>query len=102
MINEAFFVLAEGDASTTEIDEGMTLRLQSPDGPASAGRLDWVRCAAGNQAQTGATAATLADSVRGIPLRRTQWRRELDSNSQSLREGKAVGSHSRQALPFRT
>ena len=25
MINEAFFVLAEGDASATEIDEGMTL-----------------------------------------------------------------------------
>jgi hypothetical protein len=25
MINEAFFVLAEGDASATELDEGMTL-----------------------------------------------------------------------------
>jgi 3-hydroxyacyl-CoA dehydrogenase len=33
MINEAFFVLAEGDASTTEIDEGMTLGCNHPMGP---------------------------------------------------------------------
>src|SRR6516164_9133327 len=33
MINEAFFVLAEGDASATEIDEGMTLGCNHPIGP---------------------------------------------------------------------
>jgi len=33
------------------------------------------------QAQTGARAATLADSVRGTPLRQTHWRRKADSNS---------------------
>ena len=33
MINEAFFVLAEGDASTTEIDEGMTLGCNHLIGP---------------------------------------------------------------------
>src|SRR6266566_3020352 len=34
MINEAFFVLAEGDASSaTEIDEGMTLGCNHPMGP---------------------------------------------------------------------
>ena len=33
MINEAFFVLAEGDASATEIDEGMTLSCNHPIGP---------------------------------------------------------------------
>jgi 3-hydroxybutyryl-CoA dehydrogenase len=33
MINEAFFVLAEGDASATEIDEGMTLGCNHPMGP---------------------------------------------------------------------
>jgi len=33
MINEAFFVLAEGDASATEIDEGMTLGCNHPTGP---------------------------------------------------------------------
>ena len=32
----------------------------------------------------GATAATLAASVRGTPLRQTQWRREADSNRRSL------------------
>jgi hypothetical protein len=32
----------------------------------------------------------------------TPRRRKTDSNSQSLPKGKAVGSHSRQALPFRT
>jgi 3-hydroxybutyryl-CoA dehydrogenase len=37
MINEAFFVLAEGDASATEIDEGMTLGCNHPMGP-----LDWA------------------------------------------------------------
>jgi 3-hydroxybutyryl-CoA dehydrogenase len=30
MINEAFFALAEGDASATEIDEGMTLGCNHP------------------------------------------------------------------------
>ena len=33
MINEAFFVLAEGDANATEIDEGMTLGCNHPIGP---------------------------------------------------------------------
>jgi 3-hydroxybutyryl-CoA dehydrogenase len=33
MINEAFFVLAEGDASATEIDEGMKLGCNHPIGP---------------------------------------------------------------------
>ena len=33
MINEAFFVLAEGDTSATEIDEGMTLGCNHPTGP---------------------------------------------------------------------
>jgi len=33
MINEAFFVLAEGDANATEIDEGMTLGCNHPMGP---------------------------------------------------------------------
>jgi 3-hydroxybutyryl-CoA dehydrogenase len=33
MINEAFFVLAEGDASATEIDEGMKLGSNHPMGP---------------------------------------------------------------------
>ena len=33
MINEAFFVLAEGDTSATEIDEGMTLGCNHPIGP---------------------------------------------------------------------
>ena len=33
MINEAFFVLAEGDASATEIDEGMKLGCGHPMGP---------------------------------------------------------------------
>ncbi len=33
MINEAFFVLAEGDASATEIDEGMKLGCNHPMGP---------------------------------------------------------------------
>jgi 3-hydroxybutyryl-CoA dehydrogenase len=33
MINEAFFVLAEGDASTTEIDEAVTLGCNHPMGP---------------------------------------------------------------------
>jgi 3-hydroxybutyryl-CoA dehydrogenase len=33
MINEAFFVLAEGDASATEIDEGMMLGCNHPMGP---------------------------------------------------------------------
>jgi len=33
MINEAFFVLAEGDASATEIDEGMKLGCNHPVGP---------------------------------------------------------------------
>jgi 3-hydroxybutyryl-CoA dehydrogenase len=33
MINEAFFVLAEGDASATEIDEGMKLGCNHPTGP---------------------------------------------------------------------
>src|SRR5712691_6657197 len=33
MINEAFFVLAEGDASVTEIDEGMTLGCNHSMGP---------------------------------------------------------------------
>src|SRR5262249_40638100 len=33
MINEAFFVLAESDASVTEIGEGMTLGSNHPIGP---------------------------------------------------------------------
>jgi 3-hydroxybutyryl-CoA dehydrogenase len=33
MINEAFFVLAEGDATATEIDEGMKLGCNHPMGP---------------------------------------------------------------------
>jgi 3-hydroxybutyryl-CoA dehydrogenase len=33
MINEAFFVLAEGDSSPTEIDEGMKLGCNHPIGP---------------------------------------------------------------------
>jgi 3-hydroxybutyryl-CoA dehydrogenase len=33
MINEAFFVLAEGDASATEIDQGMKLGCNHPIGP---------------------------------------------------------------------
>jgi 3-hydroxybutyryl-CoA dehydrogenase len=33
MINEAFFVLAEGDSSATEIDEGMKLGCNHPIGP---------------------------------------------------------------------
>jgi 3-hydroxybutyryl-CoA dehydrogenase len=33
MINEAFFVLAEGDASATEIDDGMKLGCNHPMGP---------------------------------------------------------------------
>ena len=33
MINEAFFVLAEGDANATEIDEGMKLGCNHPIGP---------------------------------------------------------------------
>jgi 3-hydroxybutyryl-CoA dehydrogenase len=33
MINEAFFVLAEGDVSATEIDEGMKLGCNHPMGP---------------------------------------------------------------------
>ena len=33
MINEAFFVLAEGDASAKEIDEGMKLGCNHPIGP---------------------------------------------------------------------
>src|SRR5271169_4068293 len=33
MINEAFFVLAEGDSSATEIDEGMKLGCNHPMGP---------------------------------------------------------------------
>ena len=33
MINEAFFVLAEGDANATEIDEGMKLGCNHPMGP---------------------------------------------------------------------
>ena len=33
MINEAFFVLAEGDAGATEIDEGMKLGCNHPIGP---------------------------------------------------------------------
>jgi len=33
MINEAFFVLAEGNASATEIDEGMKLGCNHPIGP---------------------------------------------------------------------
>jgi 3-hydroxybutyryl-CoA dehydrogenase len=33
MINEAFFVLAEGDASATDIDEGMKLGCNHPIGP---------------------------------------------------------------------
>jgi 3-hydroxybutyryl-CoA dehydrogenase len=33
MINEAFFVLAEGDATATEIDEGMKLGCNHPIGP---------------------------------------------------------------------
>jgi 3-hydroxybutyryl-CoA dehydrogenase len=33
MINEAFFVLAEGDTSATEIDEGMKLGCNHPIGP---------------------------------------------------------------------
>jgi 3-hydroxybutyryl-CoA dehydrogenase len=33
MINEAFFVLAEGDASAPEIDDGMTLGCNHPMGP---------------------------------------------------------------------
>jgi len=33
MVNEAFFVLAEGDASATEVDEGMKLGCNHPIGP---------------------------------------------------------------------
>jgi len=33
MINEAFFVLAEGDTTATEIDEGMKLGCNHPMGP---------------------------------------------------------------------
>jgi hypothetical protein len=33
MISEAFFVLAEGDTSATEIDEGMKLGCNHPTGP---------------------------------------------------------------------
>jgi hypothetical protein len=33
MISEAFFVLAEGDTSATEIDEGMMLGCNHPIGP---------------------------------------------------------------------
>jgi 3-hydroxybutyryl-CoA dehydrogenase len=33
MINEAFFVLAEGGASATDIDEGMKLGCNHPVGP---------------------------------------------------------------------
>jgi len=33
MINEAFFVLAEGDAGPTEIDQGMKLGCNHPIGP---------------------------------------------------------------------
>jgi len=33
MLNEAFFVLAEGDAGATEIDQGMTLGCNHPIGP---------------------------------------------------------------------
>jgi 3-hydroxybutyryl-CoA dehydrogenase len=39
MINEAFFVLAEGDASATEIDEGMKLGCNHPIGPLALGDL---------------------------------------------------------------
>ena len=33
MLNEAFFVLAEGDANPTEIDDGMKLGCSHPIGP---------------------------------------------------------------------
>ena len=33
-----------------------------------------------NQSQTGATSATLADSVRGTPLRQTHYRSKQDMN----------------------
>jgi 3-hydroxybutyryl-CoA dehydrogenase len=33
MLNEAFFVLAEGDAGPTEIDEGLKLGCNHPIGP---------------------------------------------------------------------
>ena len=50
MINEAFFVLAEGDASAAEHRRGHEARLQSPDGPVGAGRPDRPRCVAGGHA----------------------------------------------------
>ena len=33
MINEAFFVLAEGEATATDIDQGMMLGYEHPIGP---------------------------------------------------------------------
>ena len=43
MINEAFFVLAEGETSAKEIDEGMKLGCNHPIG-LGAGRYDRTRC----------------------------------------------------------
>jgi hypothetical protein len=48
------------------------------------GRAGYDQTSFGPVAQTGATAATLADSVRGTPLRRTHRWREMDSNHWSL------------------
>jgi len=52
-------------------------------GQTASGRSRLVLSHVPKQDRTGATAAILADSVRGTLLRRTRWRREKDSNPRS-------------------
>jgi 3-hydroxybutyryl-CoA dehydrogenase len=76
MINEAFFVLAEGDVSATEIDEGMKLGCNHPMGPIGTGRPDRPRCVAGGhsdhsrrvrRSEIPALSAAQGNGRRGLP-----------------------------------
>jgi 3-hydroxybutyryl-CoA dehydrogenase len=52
MINEAFFVLAEDEASANEIDPGDEARVQPSDRSSGAGRYDPTRCPSSGDADT--------------------------------------------------
>jgi 3-hydroxybutyryl-CoA dehydrogenase len=76
MINEAFFVLAEGDVGATEIDEGMKLGCNHPMGPVGTGRPDRPRCVAGGhsdhsrrvrRSEIPALSAAQGNGRRGLP-----------------------------------
>jgi 3-hydroxybutyryl-CoA dehydrogenase len=75
MINEAFFVLADGDASATGIDEGMTLGCNHPMGPLALADLIGLDVLSGGHADH--SRRVRRSEIPALPTARRDGRRGL-------------------------